>query len=377
MTIARAHLVDPTVSRWYHCVTRCVRRAFLARRGTTRPQAMDRDAAPELAEIFAISVGGFSILDNHLHLLVRLDPERRRAGRRRARGPRPRSRAAPGGVRRLGPGTRRPAAGLEEFVALALPDRGPAEARFGAGRDGGGVRAGSYLQLVDYTARLYRAGKAAVLREVAAILDRLGNSADVGSTPPEDLTTTPDPTQAQRERLGGRRTRSPSARLICEARGQSDLHVLWGSEPAHTRWLKPADAATGDGDRGPVVARQDAGDEDDLPDVVAAVGQRALDRQRHGMRLATDGHGPANVARREARQGVEQPLPAGLPIGDQFVPCGERVHELVVPVAPGLLAVRGEEVGPPGQEVPGDVLHDDGDAVRVRVEGDVQWCQTT
>jgi len=31
---------------------------------------------------------------------------------------------------------------------------------------------------VDYTARLYRAGKAAVSREVAAILDRLGSTAD-------------------------------------------------------------------------------------------------------------------------------------------------------------------------------------------------------
>jgi len=29
----------------------------------------------ELAGIFSIAVGGFSVLDNHLHVLVRLDPQ--------------------------------------------------------------------------------------------------------------------------------------------------------------------------------------------------------------------------------------------------------------------------------------------------------------
>ncbi len=33
MTMARAHLVDVSVTRWYHRVTRCVRRAFLPGEG--------------------------------------------------------------------------------------------------------------------------------------------------------------------------------------------------------------------------------------------------------------------------------------------------------------------------------------------------------
>ena len=33
MAIARAQLVDVSLTRWYHCVTRCVRRAFLLGEG--------------------------------------------------------------------------------------------------------------------------------------------------------------------------------------------------------------------------------------------------------------------------------------------------------------------------------------------------------
>jgi hypothetical protein len=75
MTIARAQLVDPSVTRWYHCVTRCVRRAFLLGEGDTDRKQWIEQRLQELAGIFSIAVGGFAILDNHLHLLLRLDPD--------------------------------------------------------------------------------------------------------------------------------------------------------------------------------------------------------------------------------------------------------------------------------------------------------------
>ena len=75
MTIARAHLIDPTVTRWYHCVTRCVRRAFLLGEGPDDRKVWIDNRLRELAQIFSVAVGGFSVLDNHLHVLVRLDSE--------------------------------------------------------------------------------------------------------------------------------------------------------------------------------------------------------------------------------------------------------------------------------------------------------------
>ena len=75
MTIARAELVDPAVTRWFHCITRCVRRAFLLGEGDSNRKQWIKHRLEELAQIFAISVGGFAVLDNHMHVLVRLDSE--------------------------------------------------------------------------------------------------------------------------------------------------------------------------------------------------------------------------------------------------------------------------------------------------------------
>ena len=80
MTTARKNIVNPDTTRWYHCISRTVRGYHLL----GDPQApqegrIDRkqwleDRLEFLSEYFAISVGGFAILDNHLHVIVRLDP---------------------------------------------------------------------------------------------------------------------------------------------------------------------------------------------------------------------------------------------------------------------------------------------------------------
>ena len=74
MTTARKELVDVNVTRWYHCISRCVRAAFLMAEGADDRKQWIEDRLKRLAEQFAVSVGGFAILDNHLHVLVRLDP---------------------------------------------------------------------------------------------------------------------------------------------------------------------------------------------------------------------------------------------------------------------------------------------------------------
>lgn len=70
MTIARDHLVDTSLTRWYHCVTHSVRRGFLLGEGVLDRKQWIKDRLRGLAEIFSISVGGLAELPNHFHLVL-------------------------------------------------------------------------------------------------------------------------------------------------------------------------------------------------------------------------------------------------------------------------------------------------------------------
>ena len=75
MTIARSQIVDLQSTRWYHCISRCVRKSFLLTDEFHDRKSWIDNRLKQLEAIFAISVGGFSTMDNHLHLLLRVDPD--------------------------------------------------------------------------------------------------------------------------------------------------------------------------------------------------------------------------------------------------------------------------------------------------------------
>ena len=62
MTIARKLLVDLRTTRYYHCISRCVRRAFLCGEGYQHRKQWIEDRLELLAQHFAVSVCGFSVM---------------------------------------------------------------------------------------------------------------------------------------------------------------------------------------------------------------------------------------------------------------------------------------------------------------------------
>jgi REP element-mobilizing transposase RayT len=82
MGLPRCQTVLPGEPGFYHCICRCVRRAWLCgvdpltgfdlshRRGWIEGKAL------ELAEIFAVSVYAYAVMSNHMHLVVSIEPMR-------------------------------------------------------------------------------------------------------------------------------------------------------------------------------------------------------------------------------------------------------------------------------------------------------------
>ncbi len=62
MTVARSQLVDVSVTRYYHCISRCVRRAFLCGEGFEHRKQWIEDRLQTLSGCFTVSVCGFAVM---------------------------------------------------------------------------------------------------------------------------------------------------------------------------------------------------------------------------------------------------------------------------------------------------------------------------
>ena len=81
MASPRRLIVDPARSGVFHCVSRCVRRAFLCGRDSYSGRDFEhrrgwiRNRLRELAGLFAVEVHSYSVMSNHLHVVVRTLPQ--------------------------------------------------------------------------------------------------------------------------------------------------------------------------------------------------------------------------------------------------------------------------------------------------------------
>jgi REP element-mobilizing transposase RayT len=81
MTYARKILIPKGSPGTFHCVSRCVRRAFLCGEDRLTGRSFEHrrqwveDRIHELAGIFGVSIWGYAVMSNHLHVVVQILPE--------------------------------------------------------------------------------------------------------------------------------------------------------------------------------------------------------------------------------------------------------------------------------------------------------------
>ncbi len=82
MPIARHRQVALSATPYYHCIGRCVRRAFLwgkddfSGRDFSHRKLWVTERLAELAQVFAINLCAYAIMSNHYHLVLHVDAEK-------------------------------------------------------------------------------------------------------------------------------------------------------------------------------------------------------------------------------------------------------------------------------------------------------------
>lgn len=79
MTRARGQLISLEATPYYHCISRCVRRAFLWGEDSFSGKNYEHRKVwviarlRELADVFAIDICAYAVMSNHYHLVLRVD----------------------------------------------------------------------------------------------------------------------------------------------------------------------------------------------------------------------------------------------------------------------------------------------------------------
>ena len=81
MTYPRLQTVDPQTPGFFHCISRCVRRAFLCGKDVysgcsyEHRKAWVEERLLVLAECFAVGLYAYAVMSNHVHVVLHVDPQ--------------------------------------------------------------------------------------------------------------------------------------------------------------------------------------------------------------------------------------------------------------------------------------------------------------